>query len=396
MKIAILTDSIEKGPTSIGKYTENFVESLLKIKDRNIEIILIHGEKSDSDIYKKANELVIPYFKIKRSRNFLIKVLLFMFNRIHSSLRNLKIIRTVSNCALVHIPHLAGAAAPSLEYLLLYNKLIVTLHGVAPLVVPPKLYFRDRESLPLSLKICVYLWKYIFKRIPKLQLITVSHSEKRNISKNLDIPPEKIKVIYHGVNVESIKKSEHKLKFIEKYGINFPFIFHLSAYQPRKNVEGLIKAFAVAKKRYKIKEKLVIGGRQPDHLKELAKRLGIENDIIFVGFIPEQDLHLFYSNAEVFVFPSFHESFGMPVLEAMAYGCPVITSNVFSMPEIAGKAAILVDPHNIEELANAIYKVVSNKALRRKLAKLGVERAKKFTWERCAKEHLRAYMGVIA
>ena len=229
-------------------------------------------------------------------------------------------------------------------------------------------------------------------------MIAVSHSEKKNISRNLNIPPEKIKVVYHGADYKgcNLKRSWEFEKILQqKYGISFPFIFHLSAYQPRKNIERIIKAFVIAKKKYKIKEKLVIGGKQPAHLKRLTEELGIEDDVIFVGFIPEEDLSAFYSMAEAFVFPSLHEGFGMPILEAMACGCPVITSNVFSMPEIAKKAAILVNPHNTEEIAEAIYVIVANKKLKRKLTKWGAERAKKFTWERCAERHLDMYFRCL-
>lgn len=227
-------------------------------------------------------------------------------------------------------------------------------------------------------------------------MITVSESAKRNISETLSIPEHKIKVIYLGV-ADNFKPLDKKLAaelLDRKYGIA-PFILHISAYQPKKNVEGIIKAFAIAKRKYKIPHKLVIGGKQPKSLKKLSNKLGVGKDVIFVGFIAEDELPLFYSAADAFIFPSLHESFGMPILEAMACGTPVITSNVFSMPEIAGKAAILVNPYNHKEIADAIYKVVGDEKLRRKLAKLGIERAKQFTWKKCAKEHLNVYMEAI-
>lgn len=397
MKIAIIADSIERGPTSIGKYTENLVRKLLKIiKDENIEIILIHGERQSLEIYEKAREIIVPFFERKSMPYFFpIRVILFLFNIVFDLIRIAKIIRFCKKeKVLIHIPHL-GRPAPPVPFMFYTGKLVVTNHGMANLALSSKLCYREKMSLSRFFNYIDFLkWKFIFKS--KFDyMVTVSHSEKRNILRNLGIPPEKIKVVYHGADYKNyrLKRNREAEKILhQKYEINFPFILHLSAYQPKKNVEGIIKAFAIAKKKYKIKEKLVIGGKQPDHLKRLVEDLGIEDDVIFVGFIPEEELPIFYGTAEAFIFPSFHESFGMPVLEAMACGCPVITSNVFSMPEVAGKAAIFVNPYSTEEIAEAIYEIVTNRKLRRKLAEWGIERAKKFTWERCAGEHLKIYL----
>ncbi|MBE8540563.1 glycosyltransferase [Geoglobus acetivorans] len=403
MKIAIITDSIEKGPTSVGKYTENLVRNLLEINiDKKVDIILIHGERRNIDIYKKAREIMIPFFKKRKQSFFPIRVLVFLLTSLWNIKRNFEIIKFYKkeDADVLHIPHL-GRPAPPIAYLVFdfdNTSLIVTNHGMANLALPPRLCWGKFFTVSRIIYYIEYLkWKYLFRTRFKI-MITVSHSEKKNIVKSLGISPEKIKVIYHGADYKNCKSKRNREAgkiLYQNYGINFPFIFHLSAYQPKKNVENIIKAFAIAKKKYnKIlkKKKLIIGGKQPNRLKRLAKDLGIEDDVIFVGFIPEEELPLFYSVAEAFVFPSFHESFGMPILEAMACGCPVITSNVFSMPEVAGKTAILVDPYNPEKIANAIYKVVSDKKLRRKLTKWGIERAKKFTWKRCAKEHLKCYV----
>ena len=143
-----------------------------------------------------------------------------------------------------------------------------------------------------------------------------------------------------------------------------------------------------------IKEKLVIGGKQPERLKMLVKNLRLEKEVIFTGYINKNDLPLFYNVAEAFIFPSFHESFGMPIIEAMACGCPVITSNVFSMPEVAGDAAVLVNPYSVDEIANAMYTVLTDDGLREKLRKRGLKRAKQFSWRKCAEEHLKVYRMV--
>ena len=130
------------------------------------------------------------------------------------------------------------------------------------------------------------------------------------------------------------------------------------------------KGIRYCEEKYKIEVKLVIGGKHLNHLKKIVESLGIKDDVTFVGFIPKEELPLFYSATEAFVFPSFHESFGMPILEAMACGCPVNTSNIFSMHEVAEKASILVDPYNPEKIANVIYKVVSNKKTKKKVRQM--------------------------
>jgi len=380
LKVGIITDSIERGPTSIGNYTRNLVKALLKIKNNETEIILIHEAKSSDPIYDGAKEVIaslrkndLPLFRIVSS-----------MKAVQETLRNLDV---------VHIPHLAGAVAPPLAFAFKnFISLIVTLHGVAPLVVPPKLYYEGRAYVQRALvQVQVLKWKLFFKNN---SMIAVSFSEKRNIVNKLNIPEEKIKVIYHGIDHENFRPmNDHEVReeLHQKYGIDFDFILHVSSFQPKKNVEGIVRAFSILKKKYKIRERFVILGKQPESIKVLVEDLGLSGEVIFPGHVPYEDLPKFYNLATTFIFPSFHEGFGMPILEAMACGCPVITSNIFSMPEIAGEAAILVNPYDVREIAEAIFTLISDESLRRELSKKGLKRAKQFTWERCAKEHLKVY-----
>lgn len=400
MRIGIITDSIEQGPTSVGIYTKNLVKNLLEIKPPDVEFILIHRQKGNDPIYEKAQEIVLPFPAKSTSHSFFpLKVLSYAWRQLSEALDNYKFQSKIINAGIdiIHIPHL-GRSAPPLATLLRKKKLIVTNHGMANLALPPSQCYGRKSSYSRFLEYVEFLkWKYIFRNKFDL-MIAVSESEKHNISKKLSIPEEKIEVIYHGVgdnfkplgNIESVK-----MKLSKKYKIDFPFIFHVSAYQPKKNIEGIMRAYALVKKKYRITQKLVIGGKQPSHLKRLSKELGIEKDVLFTGFIPQDDLPLFYNAADLFVFPSLYESFGMPILEAMACGCPVVTSNVFSMPEVAGKAAILVDPYNVGKIANAMHEVLTNEELRKHLRKKGLERARQFSWRKCAEEHLKVYRMVM-
>lgn len=379
LKIGIITDSIEIGPTSIGNYTRNLVKELLEIKDDNVEIILIHGQESDNPIYKKAEEVIIPPPKAKKHKYFVVKLFYFLFRQWQDFYRNYKIKKVCekNEMDILHIPHLAGALAPSLAYLNRQFRLVITLHGVAPLVVPPEIYYESKAySQRMFTQIEVFKWKFFYKNRFE-QMIAVSESEKKNIAQKLNINRNKIMSIHLGVDNENFREIEDKNKILEdlhkRYGLKGNFILHISAYSSRKNGKRIIKAFAIIKNDENFKGKLILIGTGFDLLKSVINELNLKKDIIILGHIPYNDLPKFLNLAELFIFPSFYEGFGMPITEAMACGCPVITSNVTACPEVAGDAAILVNPYNTEEIAEAISKILSDEKLREELKQKGLK-----------------------
>jgi len=179
-------------------------------------------------------------------------------------------------------------------------------------------------------------------------------------------------------------------------GIDYPYILYLGTLEPRKNVERLIEAFIQLKKK-QINEKLLISGIKGWDYQSIFDKvasLGVEKEIIFSGFIPNELIPFLYNGASAFVYPSLYEGFGLPVLEAMACGVPVVTSNVSSLPEVAGDAAILINPYSVDELADGIWRILSDEELRNQCIEKGIERAKSFTWERCAMETMKAFNEV--
>ena len=232
------------------------------------------------------------------------------------------------------------------------------------------------------------------------KIIAVSQSTKDDLVELYGIEPSKIKVIYSGVNqVSSIKyQVSRKAEVRKKYNLPDIYILYLGTLEPRKNIIGLIKAFELCKRRRHIDVspsfasiKLVIAGSKGWLYKDIfraANNSSVKNDIIFTGFVEDQDKSVLYSNAELFVYPSFYEGFGFPPLEAMSYGVPVVTSNFSSLPEAVGDAAVMVNPYNLDELAEAMEMVLTNENLKNLLIKKGFERVKKFNWQKCAEETL--------
>jgi glycosyltransferase involved in cell wall biosynthesis len=222
-------------------------------------------------------------------------------------------------------------------------------------------------------------------------IIAVSEATKDDLISTYNILENKIKVIYSGLD-ENLKICYDQSKLEEtrkKYNLPQDFILSLGSIEPRKNIVGLISAYEKLRNKNKINNKLVIAGEKAWCYKEIFKvweKSKYKDDIIFPGFIEEEDKIYLYNLSKLFVYPSFYEGFGFPALEAMACGVPVVTSFVSSLPEVCSDAALLIDPYNIDDLALGVYNGIVDKKLRENLIKKGLERAGEFKWDNCAKE----------
>ena len=232
------------------------------------------------------------------------------------------------------------------------------------------------------------------------RIIAVSQSAKTDLMRLLDVASEKICVIHHGKDERFTphRDESRSARLRTKYGLTKKVILFVGGIDLRKNPTSLVRAFAMLKSLHQSHE-LVLTGGFGEHYQWIRARLRewkVENHVVFPGYIPGEELADFYRLAEVFVYPSLYEGFGLPVLEAMACGVPVITSNVSAMPEVAGDAAILVEPNNIEDLAAAIERVLGDNALRDNLIEKGLRRSKLFSWKRAACDTLDLYRKVAA
>lgn len=235
------------------------------------------------------------------------------------------------------------------------------------------------------------------------RIISVSEFTKREIIKYYRVPEEKITVIYEGASDKfvSIRDKNLILSVSKKYGIVKKYILFVGRIEPRKNIVGLLNAFVYIKNKGIKDFCLVIVGNQDKIFQEnelfnKIKELQLDSDVIFTGGVSNEDLPVLYNGAEVLVYPAFAEGFGLPVLEAMACGTPVITSNTTSLPEVTGDAAILVNPYSSEEIGQALEKILSSVSLRKEFASKGLQRAKKFSWAEAAKKTIEVYKEILS
>ena len=233
------------------------------------------------------------------------------------------------------------------------------------------------------------LWgRYSIKKAKKI--ITISNFSKNDIIKMYKVNPDKIAVVYPGIkeNLGSNNSNLDMKDLKDKYGIASSYILFVGTLQPRKNIVKLIEAFS------KLEEKieLVIVGKkgwQFDEILDAPKKYGVEGRVKFLDSVTDEELPNFYKNAVCFCLPSLYEGFGLPILEAMQYGCPVATSNISSLPEVGGDAAVYFDPEDSEDIAKSLKSLIQDPKLRDKLIKRGHEQVKKFSWEKAAKETLK-------
>ncbi len=230
-------------------------------------------------------------------------------------------------------------------------------------------------------------------------VVTCSEHTKRDVTELLGIPPEKVTVAYGAVDedLRPVPRPKAVDLLAQRYGIRQPFLLFVSTLEPRKNVEGLLRAFAQITD--DVPHTLVLAGGDgwgAQAVSETLARLDLGARVHRTGYIEARaDLPAFYAAAEVLVFPSFYEGFGLPVLEAMTFGCPVITSSTSSLPEVGGDAAQYVNPDDIDGMAATMRMVLLNERLRETMSAKGLEQAKRFTWQACAGKTLGVYRSLV-
>lgn len=226
------------------------------------------------------------------------------------------------------------------------------------------------------------------------RIITISNHTKNQIHQYLDYPEERIDVAYPGVNLEKFRQFSPSSSFLKKYNIEHlnksNIILYVGSEHPRMNLDTLIKALYLVKKEFHGIKFLKVGRPQfpgaREKLLALIKSLDLEKDVVFIDYIEDEHLPAIYNAASLFVYPIIETGFGLPPLEAMACGTPVITSNTASLPEVVGDAGIMVNPYDTKKLSEMILNVLTNDCLQKKLSEKGLNRARQFTWENTAKK----------
>jgi glycosyltransferase involved in cell wall biosynthesis len=232
------------------------------------------------------------------------------------------------------------------------------------------------------------------------RILTVSQASKEDILRYLKVPASKIEVIYNALDerLATAPSPDEITRVRERLQLTSPFILYAGNIKPHKNVDRLIEAFSILRKRRGGDLKLLIIGDEISkypNLRRLVHRFQLHKYVRFHGFVSDETLAVLYRLATAFVFPSLYEGFGLPPLEAMAAGTPVITSNVSSLPEVVGDAALLIDPMNAGAIADAMTRVLSDQALRSDLVRRGCERVKTFSWERSVRRTREVYAEVL-
>jgi len=229
------------------------------------------------------------------------------------------------------------------------------------------------------------------------RIITISEASKRDIVRCYRVPEEKVSVTCLAASLPGLTTDQTLMSPDSGTAPPKPYILNVGTLEPRKNLAGLLKAFARARSKGLPHSLVVVGangwGNSP--VAGLVNELRIKEHVHFTGFVDDQTLPRLYGGADFFVYPSLYEGFGLPVLEAMACGTPVITSNVSSMPEVAGEAALLVDPCSTAEISDAMLRLAGDEELQSQMRAKGIERAGHFSWERTAEQTWQIYQEVI-
>ncbi len=357
----------------VGTYIRNVVRALGRL-DHESEYFLVGAPPKVQEIgVLPPNFQTVPLLAPERS--------LRGYREFRGALKNLK-------CDLVHIPNLFSVPrALPCPYVMTVHDMLEHMSG----------------SPGLS-----GFWQSMYFQLTKralggaARIFAVSNFTRNEIEKLFDIPLNHIEVVYNAIDERFLHghaSSADRELIAKRYQVTYPFLLYAGRISPHKNVVRMIEAFSALKTELERDQaypdlKLIIIGDDlsgnPD-LRRTVVRSGVQHDVRFLGFIPIEVLRIFYDEAKIFVFPSLYEGFGLPPLEAMAHGTPVVTSNVSSLPEVVGNAAVLVNPENVFEIMRALHRVLMDKPLRDRMKERGYRQATKFSWEISVRRVLDVY-----
>jgi glycosyltransferase involved in cell wall biosynthesis len=348
---------------------------LERIGDAEVLVLIVTTEQSGMDRYSQELAKRLDVKKIT-SRRYLSLVEAYKMAR---SIR--------SQGDIVHLPnqHLARYA------IFLNRPFIVTVHDLARCC-----FNFDRETI--SEKALLNLDIRYIKRAS--HIIAISQSTKSDLTKYLRIPEARISVIYNGMDHNIFRPYEPYQMRPYHVTLSYkPYILYVGSERRRKNLGRLFEAFATLMQEFPKLKLVKVGGPgrskqlRSETLKKLSS-LGITKEVIFVEYVSELDLPYYYSSAALLAYPSLYEGFGLPPVETMACGCPVVTSTTSSMPEVVGKAGIMVNPNDTDSLAAAMSRVLTDDKLRDNMVRKGLEQSKKFSWEKAARQTMEVYQSV--
>jgi glycosyltransferase involved in cell wall biosynthesis len=368
----VMIDAREAGPqpSGLARYTFNLLRGLARYGQGNRYTILTNHPELLPDLHGRPDfELINPRVHIVDPREQVL---------IPSLVSRIK----------PQIFHSTSMVAP--RFLPRGVKRILTLHDTIPLSYPEGFRLDQRLAWQLYYSASIRPVALASDRI-----LTVSEWSKGDIAKHLGIPSDRIAVIYNWLEEHFGPVSDAKVAQVrETYGLPARFVFALGSHYRYKNPDGLIRAFAaIAPKHPDVNLLLKIG--RPKRLDGLVRSLGIADRVQYQGFVPDDELPALYRAAELFAFPSFYEGFGLPPLEAMLCGTPVIASQASSVPEVTGKAAQTFDPADVAAIAQQLDRVLSDAALAERMREAGYAQAAQFSVQRGISETLALYREVL-
>lgn len=373
MRIGLDASTLVKEATGIGQWITHVIYNLMQIDEENEYFLFTHDEIKIPYELKPNWEIVYYGGKKKRMYRYLTHVP--------------KLIRKYKLDVFVGTKH----------YLPPFNKrnvkYLAVVHDLIPLYRPELFTWKHRLRFRFFTQICK--WQ-------AHQFVAVSNATKRDVIKYLKAPEDQIHVIYEAANPDFNTDVDPQIleETLRKYHVDENYVLCLSTVEPRKNMLRAIQAYEKCILGKQLPYKLVIvggsGWNNGEIYEYVQSRPELKPHVLFTGYVTNKEVKYVYAGASLFVYPSLCEGFGLPVLEAMQSGIPVITSNVSSLPEAAGDAAILVDPYSLEEIEDAMTRILSSEELQRQLREKGLAQAAKFSWRTCAEELLAVIrsMGV--